>query len=107
MNERILSQIKQIDDQISVLSERAYNPQLTDSEQKEIAKRKKKLKRFSGCRGSIFLRELRNHYSEATSCSQASPVADRTESWKFHRTVEFPNDCKLQNVLISHFRAPN
>lgn len=43
MNERILSQIKQIDDQISVLSERAYNPQLTDSEQKEIAKRKKKL----------------------------------------------------------------
>jgi|TARA_Y100001963_G_C6674788_1_gene396868 hypothetical protein len=45
MNQRILSQIKQIEDQIAVLSERAYNPQLSDSEQKEIAKRKKKLKK--------------------------------------------------------------
>tara|TARA_R100000008_G_scaffold86104_1_gene77919 strand:- start:2505 stop:2678 length:174 start_codon:yes stop_codon:yes gene_type:complete len=43
MRQRILSQIKQIDDQISILSERSYNPQLSDSEQKEIAKRKKKL----------------------------------------------------------------
>mgnify|MGYP003626668200 FL=1 len=45
MNKKILSQIKQIDEQISVLSERAYNPQLSDSEQKEIAKRKKKLQK--------------------------------------------------------------
>ena len=37
--------IKQIDEQISVLSERAYNPQLSDSEQKEITKRKKKLQK--------------------------------------------------------------
>tara|TARA_R110001599_G_scaffold161557_1_gene350190 strand:+ start:1174 stop:1350 length:177 start_codon:yes stop_codon:yes gene_type:complete len=36
-------QIKQIENQISILSERSYNPQLSISEQKEITRRKKKL----------------------------------------------------------------
>ena len=39
----IMSQIQQIERQISILSERSYNPQISDSEQKEITKRKKKL----------------------------------------------------------------
>ena len=38
-----MSQIKKIEEQLSVLSERSYNPQISVSEQKEIAKRKKKL----------------------------------------------------------------
>jgi|TARA_Y100001938_G_C7747284_1_gene262197 signal transduction histidine kinase len=44
MNKKnIKSQIKQIENQIYILSERSYNPQLSPSEQKEIARRKKKL----------------------------------------------------------------
>tara|TARA_R110000824_G_scaffold180696_1_gene361201 strand:+ start:861 stop:1037 length:177 start_codon:yes stop_codon:yes gene_type:complete len=44
MNKKnIISQIQQIENQISMLSERSYNPQLSASEQKEIARRKKKL----------------------------------------------------------------
>ena len=44
MNKKnIKLQIQQIENQISILSERSYNPQLTISEQKEITKRKKKL----------------------------------------------------------------
>tara|TARA_R100001244_G_C5134174_1_gene126488 strand:+ start:101 stop:277 length:177 start_codon:yes stop_codon:yes gene_type:complete len=42
-NKNIKLQIQQIENQISILSERLYNPQLTISEQKEITKRKKKL----------------------------------------------------------------
>tara|TARA_R110002020_G_scaffold101609_1_gene239202 strand:+ start:121 stop:297 length:177 start_codon:yes stop_codon:yes gene_type:complete len=41
--EKILTQIKNIDDQILILLERSYNPQISQSEQKEITKRKKKL----------------------------------------------------------------
>tara|TARA_R100000234_G_C4916846_1_gene142367 strand:- start:219 stop:395 length:177 start_codon:yes stop_codon:yes gene_type:complete len=44
MNKKnIETQIKQIEKQISILSERSYNPQLSISEQKEITRRKKKL----------------------------------------------------------------
>lgn len=43
MNEKIMTQIRKIEEQLSVLSERSYNPQISISEQKEIAKRKKKL----------------------------------------------------------------
>ena len=44
MNKKnIETQIKQIEEQISILSERSYNPQLSISEQKEITRRKKKL----------------------------------------------------------------
>mgnify|MGYP003648959285 CR=1 len=44
MNDKnIISQIKQIESQISILSERSYDPQLSISEQKEISRRKKKL----------------------------------------------------------------
>lgn len=44
MNKKnIETQIKQIEKQISILSERSYNPQLSTSEQKEITRRKKKL----------------------------------------------------------------
>ena len=43
MNKKIMSQIKKIEEQLSVLSERSYNPQISVSEQKEIANRKKKL----------------------------------------------------------------
>ena len=39
----IISKINQIEDQLSVVSEKLYNPQLSDSDQKEISKKKKKL----------------------------------------------------------------
>tara|TARA_B100001094_G_scaffold329773_1_gene393284 strand:+ start:1380 stop:1559 length:180 start_codon:yes stop_codon:yes gene_type:complete len=39
----ILSQIERIEDQISILSDREYNPDISPSEQREISKRKKKL----------------------------------------------------------------
>ena len=41
--DNILNQIERINQQISTLSERSYNPELSVSEQKEITKRKKKL----------------------------------------------------------------
>ena len=41
--DNILNQIERINKQISTLSERSYNPELSTSEQKEITKRKKKL----------------------------------------------------------------
>tara|TARA_R110000822_G_scaffold177598_3_gene317590 strand:- start:624 stop:803 length:180 start_codon:yes stop_codon:yes gene_type:complete len=39
----ILSQIERIEDQISILSDREYNPDISTSEQRELSKRKKKL----------------------------------------------------------------
>ena len=42
-NQRILLQIKQLEYQISVLSERLYNPEIENSEHKELSKKKKKL----------------------------------------------------------------
>lgn len=39
----ILSQIERIEDQISILSDREYNPDISSSEQRELSKRKKKL----------------------------------------------------------------
>ena len=39
----IISKINQIEDQLSIVSEKLYNPQLSDSDQKEISKKKKKL----------------------------------------------------------------
>jgi|TARA_A100000172_G_C3035570_1_gene108374 regulator of replication initiation timing len=42
---RILLQLSNIEDQLSVLSEKLYNPQLTSSEVKELSKKKKKLKK--------------------------------------------------------------
>ena len=44
----ILSQIKRIEEQISILSDREYNPDIGLSEQKEICKRKKKLNKTKG-----------------------------------------------------------
>tara|TARA_Y100000361_G_C11153746_1_gene342829 strand:- start:650 stop:829 length:180 start_codon:yes stop_codon:yes gene_type:complete len=44
----ILSQIKRIEEQISTLSDREYNPDIGLSEQKEICKRKKKLNKTKG-----------------------------------------------------------
>tara|TARA_R110001599_G_scaffold35484_1_gene112149 strand:+ start:49 stop:231 length:183 start_codon:yes stop_codon:yes gene_type:complete len=47
MNKKnIISQIQQIENQISMLSERSYNPQISESEQKELARRKKKLNKM-------------------------------------------------------------
>jgi len=42
---RILLLLSNIEDQISIVSERLYNPQLTDSELRELSKKKKKLKK--------------------------------------------------------------
>ena len=39
----IISQIKQLENRIQDLSERLYNPDINNSEVKEISKRKKKL----------------------------------------------------------------
>jgi hypothetical protein len=39
----ILSQIQRIEDQISTLSNREHNPDISPSDQKELSKRKKKL----------------------------------------------------------------
>lgn len=39
----IISKINQIEDQLNIVSEKLYNPQLSDSDQKEISKKKKKL----------------------------------------------------------------
>ena len=39
----ILSQIQRIEDQISILSDREYNTDISPSEQRELSKRKKKL----------------------------------------------------------------
>ena len=39
----ILTQLDRLNQQISTLLERSYNPELSTSEQKEISKRKKKL----------------------------------------------------------------
>ena len=40
---RILLQLSNIEDQITLVSERLYNPQLTSSEFRELSKKKKKL----------------------------------------------------------------
>lgn len=40
---RILLQLSNIQDQLSVISEKLYNPQLTGTEAKELSKKKKKL----------------------------------------------------------------
>tara|TARA_R100000152_G_C6758461_1_gene182340 strand:- start:1032 stop:1214 length:183 start_codon:yes stop_codon:yes gene_type:complete len=42
---RILLLLSNIEDQISIVSEKLYNPQLTDSELRELSKKKKKLKK--------------------------------------------------------------
>ncbi len=42
---RILLQLSNIEDQITLVSERLYNPQLTSSEFRELSKKKKKLKK--------------------------------------------------------------
>lgn len=42
-NQRILLQIKQLEYQMSVLTERLYNPEIENSEYKELSKKKKKL----------------------------------------------------------------
>ena len=42
---RILLLLSNIEDQISIVSERLYNPQITDSELRELSKKKKKLKK--------------------------------------------------------------
>jgi len=42
---RILLQLSNIEDQLNVLSEKLYNPQLTSSEVRELSKKKKKLKK--------------------------------------------------------------
>ena len=42
---RILLQLSNIEDQLSILSEKLYNPQLTSSEVRELSKKKKKLKK--------------------------------------------------------------
>jgi hypothetical protein len=39
----ILSQIQRIEDQISTLSDREYNPDISSSDQRELSKKKKKL----------------------------------------------------------------
>tara|TARA_Y100000114_G_C11711860_1_gene303891 strand:- start:150 stop:332 length:183 start_codon:yes stop_codon:yes gene_type:complete len=44
----ILSQIERIEDQISILSDREYNPDISTSEQKELSRRKKKLNKAKG-----------------------------------------------------------
>jgi len=41
--EKILSSLEDIEERIFILQERSYNPELTNSEVKEITKRKKKL----------------------------------------------------------------
>lgn len=41
--QNILSRLSDIEQQISGLSEKLYDPQITASEQKEISKKKKKL----------------------------------------------------------------
>ena len=40
---RILLQLLNIQDQLSVISEKLYNPQLTGTEVRELSKKKKKL----------------------------------------------------------------
>ena len=40
---RILLQLSNIQDQLSVISEKLYNPQLTGTEVRELSKKKKKL----------------------------------------------------------------
>ena len=42
---RILLQLSNIQDQINIVSEKLYNPQLTGSEVRELSKKKKKLKK--------------------------------------------------------------
>ncbi len=42
---RILLLISNIEDQINIVSEKLYNPQLTGSEVRELSKKKKKLKK--------------------------------------------------------------
>ena len=41
----ILLQLSNIQDQINIISEKLYNPQLTGSEVRELSKKKKKLKK--------------------------------------------------------------
>ena len=45
MNTRqnLISRINQVEDQLTVVSERLYNPQISASDHKEISKKKKKL----------------------------------------------------------------
>ena len=43
--ESILLQLSNIQDQINIISEKLYNPQLTGSEVRELSKKKKKLKK--------------------------------------------------------------
>jgi hypothetical protein len=42
---RILLQLSNIEDQLSILSEKLYNPQLASAEVRELSKKKKKLKK--------------------------------------------------------------
>jgi len=42
---RILLQLSNIQDQINIISEKLYNPQLAGSEVRELSKKKKKLKK--------------------------------------------------------------
>lgn len=41
--QNIISRINQVEDQLTVVSERLYNPQISSSDHKEISKKKKKL----------------------------------------------------------------
>lgn len=56
---RILLQLSNIQDQISVISEKLYNPQLTGAELRELSKKKKKLDKDASK-----LRKRLNHNDE-------------------------------------------
>lgn len=45
MKNKLINSIKDIEDRIDILQERSYNPELSNSEIKEINKRKKKLQK--------------------------------------------------------------
>jgi len=56
---RILLQLSNIQDQLSVISEKLYNPQLTGPEVRELSKKKKKLDKDASK-----LRKRLNHSDE-------------------------------------------
>jgi hypothetical protein len=62
MKKSILLKLQAVEQQISVLSERLYQPQITPSDQREIVKRKKKLEKEK----SKLIKKLNTNVNEST-----------------------------------------
>ena len=101
---RILLQLSNIQDQINIISEKLYNPQLTGSEVRELSKKKKKLKKKPENRSAR--REVAGSSKWCSICQTNSHdekdckkvYCDICKKYGFHRTQDCYHNKKYENA---------